>query len=78
MNTVINYDAPKDYVEYIHRIGRCGRMGNKGRSITILHPNVSPQLVREIADGLQKVLLNFGLHFSYLILIFLNLNIVAQ
>ena len=33
---VINFDAPKQYEDYIHRIGRTGRAGNSGRALTFV------------------------------------------
>ncbi|SIO73833.1 DEAD-box ATP-dependent RNA helicase [Babesia microti strain RI] len=36
VNTVINYDMPKDIESYIHRIGRTGRAGKKGLAISFV------------------------------------------
>jgi superfamily II DNA/RNA helicase len=33
---VINYDAPKQYEDYIHRIGRTGRAGAMGKALTFV------------------------------------------
>lgn len=33
---VVNYDMPRQIVEYIHRIGRTGRAGAKGNALTFL------------------------------------------
>jgi ATP-dependent RNA helicase RhlE len=33
---VINYDAPKQYEDYVHRIGRTGRAGARGMAITFV------------------------------------------
>jgi ATP-dependent RNA helicase RhlE len=33
---VINYDAPKQYDDYVHRIGRTGRAGARGNAITFV------------------------------------------
>lgn len=33
---VINFDAPKQYDDYVHRIGRTGRAGNSGRAFTFV------------------------------------------
>ncbi|EHJ51743.1 DEAD/DEAH box helicase [Streptococcus macacae] len=39
LETVINFDLPKDKEDYLHRSGRTGRMGKAGRVITfITHP----------------------------------------
>lgn len=33
---VINYQAPRNYTDYVHRIGRTGRAGRQGRAITLM------------------------------------------
>jgi ATP-dependent RNA helicase RhlE len=33
---VINYDAPKQYDDYVHRIGRTGRAGARGHALTFI------------------------------------------
>jgi superfamily II DNA/RNA helicase len=33
---VINFDAPKQYEDYIHRIGRTGRAGQMGMALTFV------------------------------------------
>lgn len=33
---VINFDAPKDEITYLHRVGRTGRMGKGGEAITFV------------------------------------------
>ncbi len=33
---VINYQAPRNYTDYVHRIGRTGRAGKVGRAITLI------------------------------------------
>lgn len=33
---VINYDAPKQYEDYVHRIGRTGRAGARGTALTFV------------------------------------------
>ncbi len=33
---VINYDAPKQYDDYVHRIGRTGRAGARGHALTFV------------------------------------------
>lgn len=33
---VINFDAPKQYDDYVHRIGRTGRAGKAGRALTFV------------------------------------------
>jgi len=34
---VINYEAPRNYTDYVHRIGRTGRAGKTGRAITFIN-----------------------------------------
>ena len=36
INTVINFDVPKDVHTYLHRIGRSGRWGRKGIAINFI------------------------------------------
>lgn len=36
VNTVINFDVPKDVHTYLHRIGRSGRWGRKGNAINLV------------------------------------------
>jgi superfamily II DNA/RNA helicase len=33
---VINFDAPKQYDDYVHRIGRTGRAGQMGKALTFV------------------------------------------
>ena len=33
---VVNYQAPSDFVDYVHRIGRTGRAGKKGIATTFI------------------------------------------
>lgn len=33
---VINYEAPRNYTDYVHRIGRTGRAGKTGRAVTLI------------------------------------------
>lgn len=39
---VINYDAPKQYEDYIHRIGRTGRAGQMGKALTFVTSGPRP------------------------------------
>ena len=48
---VINYDAPRTIVDYVHRIGRTGRAGKSGMATTILTP-----ADEEVFDDLRKYL----------------------
>lgn len=34
---VINFDAPKQYEDYVHRIGRTGRAGKSGKALTFIN-----------------------------------------
>ena len=33
---VINYEAPRNYTDYVNRIGRTGRAGKTGRAVTLI------------------------------------------
>ncbi|KAL0228916.1 hypothetical protein GEMRC1_013536 [Eukaryota sp. GEM-RC1] len=37
VTTVIQYDPPCSFENYVHRIGRSGRIGNSGRSVLVLN-----------------------------------------
>lgn len=39
IETVINYNVPRDVEDYIHRIGRTARAGKNGKAITFVSPN---------------------------------------
>ncbi len=39
---VINYDAPKQYEDYVHRIGRTGRAGAMGKALTFVSEGPAP------------------------------------
>jgi ATP-dependent RNA helicase DDX23/PRP28 len=55
---VINFDCPKNIIDYEHRIGRTGRMGQKGTAITFLTPEdieIVPHLVLHLQKTKQKV-----------------------
>lgn len=36
VSLVINYEAPRNYTDYVHRIGRTGRAGKTGHAITMI------------------------------------------
>ena len=36
VSLVINYEVPRNYIDYIHRIGRAGRAGKTGKAITLI------------------------------------------
>ncbi len=42
---VINFDAPKQYEDYVHRIGRTGRAGQMGKALTFV--STGPQAFAE-------------------------------
>lgn len=48
VDTVYNFDIPKDFEYYIHRIGRTGRAGRKGVSYTLADGPRDRSLLREI------------------------------
>ncbi|KAJ3080013.1 nucleolar DEAD-box protein required for synthesis of 60S ribosomal subunit, partial [Quaeritorhiza haematococci] len=35
IKTVINYDMPKNYAQYVHRVGRTARANNHGRAVSL-------------------------------------------
>lgn len=39
---VINFDAPKQYDDYVHRIGRTGRAGKQGKALTFVLDHSEP------------------------------------
>jgi ATP-dependent RNA helicase RhlE len=39
---VINFDAPKQYEDYVHRIGRTGRAGQRGHALTFVSTGPEP------------------------------------
>ncbi|KAK5940002.1 putative RNA helicase [Knufia obscura] len=46
---VINYDVPRDPVDYVHRVGRTARAGRSGTSVTFVSPR-DIELVLAIED----------------------------
>ena len=55
---VINYDAPRTLVDYVHRIGRTGRAGKSGVATTMLTPadeEIFADLRKYLADNDQPV-----------------------
>lgn len=55
---VINFDAPRTLVDYVHRIGRTGRAGKSGMATTLLTPDDEPlfaDLRKYLADNDQVV-----------------------
>ncbi len=47
VETVINFDAPRNLTSYLHRIGRTARAGTSGRSITFIEDG-DRQLLKEV------------------------------
>jgi len=54
LETVINYDAPRNMDIYTHRIGRTGRAGRKGTAYTLI--NKKNENDRKLAPALAKQL----------------------
>jgi ATP-dependent RNA helicase DDX27 len=48
IETVINYNMPRDYHAYIHRVGRTARAGKEGKSISLFGTVHEKELVKEI------------------------------
>ena len=48
VDTVVNFQMPRDVVTWIHRAGRCGRMGKQGKVITF-----HKQSEKEIVDAIK-------------------------
>jgi ATP-dependent RNA helicase RhlE len=48
---VINYDAPKQYEDYVHRIGRTGRAGARGTALTFVSTGAEAFVVPRPGGG---------------------------
>jgi len=57
VDTVINFDMPKDVETYIHRVGRTGRMGRKGKAISY-YTGRDKEIVDKIRVMVKSVQLN--------------------
>lgn len=44
VDTIINYDLPRDKDQYIHRIGRTGRAGHSGLALSLIAPRQKQEL----------------------------------
>ncbi len=62
VDMVINYDVPRDPVNYIHRIGRTGRATRKGRAITfvtqfdlVLMQAIEKKIQKQVAEFKDKI-----------------------
>ena len=51
VETVINFDAPRNLTSYLHRIGRTARAGTSGRSITFVEDGDRPLLKEVVKKG---------------------------
>ena len=51
---VINYQAPGDFVDYVHRIGRTGRAGKKGIATTFIDLLQDQAILIELKNYLQE------------------------
>ncbi len=58
IETIINFDVPKDRQTYVHRSGRTGRAGKKGKVITLLRGDDH--------DTFRKLIHNLDLEFNRL------------
>lgn len=56
VETVINFDAPRNLTSYLHRIGRTARAGSSGRSITIVEDQDRSLLKEIIKKGKIELL----------------------
>lgn len=50
---VVNYQAPGDFVDYVHRIGRTGRAGKKGIATTFIDLKEDTAILLELKNYLQ-------------------------
>lgn len=56
--TVVNYDCPNHYEDYVHRCGRTGRAGNKGYSYTFVTSDqelMIGNLIRALKENGQEI-----------------------
>jgi len=51
VETVINFDAPRNLTSYLHRVGRTARAGTSGRSITFVEDGDRPLLKEVVKKG---------------------------
>lgn len=56
VETVINFDAPRNLTSYLHRIGRTARAGSSGRSITFIEDQDRSLLKEVIKKGKIELL----------------------
>jgi ATP-dependent RNA helicase DDX41 len=59
INHVINFDMPAEIENYVHRIGRTGRGGKTGTATTLITPNQSEVVLKDLqhllVEAKQKV-----------------------
>jgi ATP-dependent RNA helicase DDX23/PRP28 len=58
LKVVVNFDCPKNIIDYEHRIGRTGRMGQKGTAVTFVTQEDSfilPQISNYLRKTSQKI-----------------------
>lgn len=48
VQTVLNWNMPVSYAQYLHRVGRTARAGNTGRSITMVGEGADRKLLRQV------------------------------
>jgi ATP-dependent RNA helicase DDX27 len=51
VETVVNFDAPRNLTSYLHRIGRTARAGTSGRSVTFVEDGDRPLLKEIVKKG---------------------------
>ena len=55
IKTVINYDMPKNYSQYVHRVGRTARASRAGRSVSFVGEMDRPVLKLAIKNSQESV-----------------------
>ncbi len=51
---VVNFDAPKQYDDYVHRIGRTGRAGKAGKALTFVQGNSDNSAPRQQSQAQSR------------------------
>lgn len=60
INLVLNYDIPRESVDYVHRVGRTARVKSKGEAITFVTPRDKPKL-RKIEELIESSITRMAL-----------------